>query len=192
MASLCPLAAKNGPKPPSGAGCDAGRWRRQLPPLPRPQSTGRMHRTWGRVWAKSSVFRIDSYRRRSRHTHRGAQKEFRLQSRPSPLPPRPHGDSAIRRPHREQTQGGCACDGKCTKKEKLDVRARPYKEGRPRWVGFIQDGSYLVGKAMPPHGMPKLSPTEGAGAVEGTERAREGCFVPELKGWVCQAPSVIL
>ena len=40
------------------------------------------------------------------------------------------------------------------KKEKLDVRARPYKEGRPRWVGFIQDVSYLVGKAMPPHGMP--------------------------------------
>ena len=78
------------------------------------------------------------------------------------------------------------------KKEKLDVRARPYKEGRPRWVGFIQDGSYLVGKAMPPHGMPKPSPTEGAGAVEGTERAREGCFVPELKGWVYQAPSVIL
>ena len=34
------------------------------------------------------------------------------------------------------------------KKEKLDVRARSYKEGRPRWVGFIQDGSYLVGKAM--------------------------------------------
>ena len=78
------------------------------------------------------------------------------------------------------------------KKEKLDVRARSYKDGRPRWVGFIQDGSYLVGKAMPPHGMPKPSPTEGAGAVEGTERAREGCFVPELKGWVCQAPSVIL
>ena len=78
------------------------------------------------------------------------------------------------------------------KKEKLDVRARSYKEGRPRWVGFIQDGSYLVGKAMPPHGMPKPSPTEGAGAVEGTERAREGCFVPELKGWVCQAPSAIL
>ena len=78
------------------------------------------------------------------------------------------------------------------KKEKLDVRARPYKEGRPRWVGFIQDGSYLVGKAMTAHGMPKPSPTEGAGAVEGTERAREGCFVPELKGWVCQAPSAIL
>ena len=78
------------------------------------------------------------------------------------------------------------------KKEKLDVRARPYKEGRPRWVGFIQDGSYLVGKAMTAHGMPKPSPTESAGAVEGTERAREGCFVPELKGWVCQAPSVIL
>ena len=78
------------------------------------------------------------------------------------------------------------------KKEKLDVRARSYKEGRPRWVGLIQDGSYLVGKAMPPHGMPKPSPTERAGAVEGTERAREGCFVPELKGWVYQAPSVIL
>ena len=78
------------------------------------------------------------------------------------------------------------------KKEKLDVRARPYKEGRPRWVGFIQDGSYLVGKAMTAHGMPKPSPTEGAGAVEGTERAREGCFVPELKGWGCQARSVIL
>ena len=70
------------------------------------------------------------------------------------------------------------------KKEKLDVRARPYKEGRPRWVGFIQDGSYLVGKAMTAHGMPKPSPTEGAGAVEGTERAREGCFVPELKGLI--------
>ena len=35
------------------------------------------------------------------------------------------------------------------KKEKLDVRARSYKEGRPRWVGFIQDGSYLVGKQCP-------------------------------------------
>ena len=66
------------------------------------------------------------------------------------------------------------------KKEKLDVRARSYKEGRPRWVGFIQDGSYLVGKAMPAHGMPKPSPTEGTEAVEGTGRAREGCFIPDF------------